>query len=943
MSSTGLKIQEGMALAIETIPSEAVYSALRSRPEGLSRNEASERLGHYGPNTIREIKGKSLLVKFLANFIHLMAILLWIAGLVAFIARMPQLAISIWMVNIINGVFSFRQEYKAERATEAMRRMLPTYANLLREGEVQKIQAEELVAGDVILLTEGDLISADARLVEEAELRVDQSTLTGESLHVRKTNEAIIGRSLARMEIPNIVFAGTSVVSGTGKAVIFATGMETEFGKTAAFTQSLGDELSPLQKEMHSITVLVTVIAVCTGILFFLLAVTLAGVDLAKSFIFGMGMIVAFVPEGLLPTVTLSLAMGVQRMAKRNALIKRLSAVETLGSTSVICTDKTGTLTENEMTVREIWLAGRSLTVTGAGYCPEGQILEGTQVLAAPERSDLRKLLVAAGLCNNARLRPPDGERSRWTIIGDPTEGALCVLAQKAGLNLDIEERKTPRLRELPFESRRKRMSTVHQTGESPILVHVKGAPKEVLVMCTRVLMNGSEQQLIEPMREQIMEANDAYARNGLRVLAVAQRSIPQESPLHAGAGLSEYTPESIERDLTFLGLVAMMDPPRPEVRDAVEKCRRACIRIIMITGDYGLTAESIARRIGIIRGEYPHAVSGADLDTMNGETLKEILRGEVIFARTTPEHKMRIVSALQEMGHVVAVTGDGVNDAPALKKADIGVAMGISGTDVAKEAADMILTDDNFASIVNAIEEGRAVYANIKKFTTYIFTSNTPEAVPFILFALSRARIPLALNVMHILAIDLGTDLVPALGLGAEHVEPGIMDKPPRSLNEHVITPALLVRAYLFLGLLQSMAVMAAFYFQFWTHGYWGQWLDLPSSGHLYESATAMALACVVTTQIGNLFAQRTERISVFRIGLFSNRLLWGGIISELLVIFLIVYAPPLQKIIGTQSFSPQNWLFLFAWAPLLLVGDECRKFLLRLWGRKKYHGGES
>ncbi len=486
LSSVDQKDQEDMATAIETIPSPAVYCALRTRPEGLSRDEAAERLKHYGPNTIEEIRGKSLLVKFLANFIHLMAILLWMAGLVAFIARMPQLATSIWTVNIINGVFSFWQEYKAERATEAMRRMLPTYARLLRDGTVQRIQAQELVAGDVILLSEGDRISADARLVEEAELRVDQSTLTGESLHVRKTNEAIIGKSLARIEIPNIVFAGTSVVSGTGKAVIFATGMETEFGKIAGFTQSLGDELSPLQKEMHRVTKLVTVIAICAGFVFFLLAVMLAGVGLTEGFIFGMGMIVAFVPEGLLPTVTLSLAMGVQRMAKRNALIKRLSAVETLGSTSVICTDKTGTLTQNEMTVREIWLAGRSLTVTGAGYSPEGQILDGVQALAASDESDLRKLLASAGLCNNARLLPPDSERSRWTIIGDPTEGALRVLAQKARLDLDIEERKTPRLRELPFESRRKRMSTIHQAGESGVLIHVKGALKEVLGLCTR-------------------------------------------------------------------------------------------------------------------------------------------------------------------------------------------------------------------------------------------------------------------------------------------------------------------------------------------------------------------------------------------------------------------------------------------------------------------------
>jgi magnesium-transporting ATPase (P-type) len=441
-------------------------------------------------------------------------------------------------------------------------------------------------------------------------------------------------------------------------------------------------------------------------------------------------------------------------------------------------------------------------------------------------------------------------------------------------------------------------------------------------------------------MRERIMEANDAYARNGLRVLAVAERS-NLESSARTESGPSGYTPEVVERDLTFLGLVAMMDPPRPEVSEAVEKCRRAGIRIIMITGDYGLTAESIARRIGIIQGERPAVVSGTDLEAMSDDQLKQVLQGEVLFARAAPEHKLRVVSALQQLGHVAAVTGDGVNDAPALKKADIGVAMGITGTDVAKEASDMILTDDNFASIVNAIEEGRAVYANIKKFTTYIFTSNTPEAVPFILFALSRARIPLALNVMHILAIDLGTDLVPALALGAEPPEPGLMDKPPRSLKEHVITPSLLLRAYLWLGSLQSLAVMAAFYFQYWTHGYWGQWLELPASGPLYDSATAMALACVVTTQIGNLFAQRTERASALSIGLFSNRLLWIGITSEIIVILLIVYVPAIQRIIGTSSFSPENWVFLFAWAPLLLIADELRKALLRFRERTKRHGG--
>ncbi len=924
---------------VEEMSSAEIYLTFGTRPEGLSHKEAEERLKRLGPNSIREIRGKSLLVKFLANFIHLMAVLLWIAGFVALAAKMPQLAISIWTVNIINGAFSFWQEYRAEKATEAMRKMLPSYANVLREGEMARIQALELVPGDVLLLAEGDRISADARLTDEAELYADQSTLTGESLKVRKTSEMVSGKDLARIEIPNIVFAGTNVVSGTGKAVVFATGMDTEFGKIAGFAQNLGDEPSPLQKEMRRVTKVVTLVAVSIGFVFFLLAIALAGVDTAEGFIFGMGMIVAFVPEGLLPTVTLSLALGVQRMAKRNALIKRLSAVETLGSTSVICTDKTGTLTQNEMTVREIWLPGRRLTVTGTGYAPEGEIMEGSELVPAPPGSDLHRLLLAAGLCNNARLLPPDEESSRWTILGDPTEGALIALAMKGGVNLALEAQRSPRLRELPFDSRRKRMSTIHRGSESEVVAYVKGAPREVLGLCGCVLESGAEGPLSEAMRAQIMEANDAYARSGLRILAIAQRSNlgALENPR---AGLSGYSPEIVERDLAFIGLVAMMDPPRPEVAEAVDKCRRAGIRVVMITGDYGLTAESIARRIGIVQGERPRILTGSEVDSLDDEALDEALKEEAIFARAAPENKLRIVKALQQSGHVVAVTGDGVNDAPALKKADIGVAMGLSGTDVAKESADMILTDDNFASIVSAIEEGRAVYANIKKFTTYIFTSNTPEAAPFILFALSRAQIPLALNVMHILAIDLGTDLVPALGLGAEPPEPGIMDKPPRSLKEHVITRSLLLRAYLFLGPLQSLAVMAAFYFQYWTHGFWGQWVGLPSSGFLYESATAMALACVVTTQIGNLFAQRTQRSSVFRIGLFSNRLLWIGIVSELAIVLLIVYLPPVQNIVGTRELPLENWLFLIAWAPLLLVADECRKALLRWWERR--HGGD-
>jgi magnesium-transporting ATPase (P-type) len=934
----------------------------------LTQAEVEERLNLFGRNTLQEVKGKSLYLKFLANFTHLMAILLWVGGGVAFVAQMPQLGVAVWMVNVINGAFSFWQEYRAEKATEALKRLLPSYARVLREGEEARVLAEGLVPGDVILLAEGDSLSADARLVQESQLRLDQSTLTGESRLVRKSSDPVQAENLSRSEMPNLVFAGTTIASGTGKALVYATGMNTQFGKIAHLTQSVGDDLSPLQKEMITVTKVVTIFALVIGAAFFVLAATLARITLAESFIFALGMIVAFVPEGLLPTVTLALAMGTQRMAHRHALIKKLSAVETLGCTTVICTDKTGTLTQNEMTVRDVWLGGWRLAVTGVGYAPEGQLLvkdEGSprsqsgSISSYPDQ-DLRQFLLAAALCNNARLLPPNGASSaqsdlqtRWGILGDPTEAALKVVAIKAGLDLNAEEARLPRWRELPFESRRKRMSTIHLIGDkgritkgsnvrpSSFVVYAKGAPKEILDLCTCIRLNGQDLPIDDNWRAQIMAANDDYARSGLRVLAVAERRLSNlNEPIPVGE--AAFTSEKIERDLTFLGLAAMMDPPRPEVSEAVEKCHRAGIRVVMMTGDYGLTAESIARKIGIVRGEQPRLVTGVELDAMNDLALKEALAGEVIFARVAPENKLRVVSILQELGNVVAVTGDGVNDSPALKKADIGVAMGLTGTDVAKEAADMILTDDNFASIVNAVEEGRSVYANIKKFTTYIFTSNAPEAVPFILFALSGARIPLALNVMHVLSIDLGTDIVPALALGAELPEPGVMDRPPRNLKEHVITRPLLLRAYFWLGLVEGAAAMAAFYFMYWTNGYWGRWIDLPASGPLYQAATAMALAAVVTSQIGNLFAQRSERVSAFRIPLLNNRMLWAGIATELGLVLLIVYVPLFQNFIGVSAFPLKNWLFLFAWAPVLLLVDEALKLWLR-WREANHRGGKT
>jgi len=931
--ATGTEENAKLRATIHILTIAEVNAALGTCSGGLEGTEAAQRLGLFGPNAIRPVRGRPLIVRFLANFTHLMAILLWVGGIVGFLARMPQLGVAIWLVNVINGIFSFWQEYRAEKATEALRLLLPSFARVVRDGEELRLPAEELVPGDVMLLAEGDRICADGRLVAEAELRVDQSVLTGESHPVRKTSDPVPGGVMGRVELPNLVFAGTAVSAGTGRAVIFATGMETAFGAIASLTQGLGEEPSPLQVELGRVTKVVTVLATGIGFLFFTLAVVLAGVETTEGFIFAMGMIVAFVPEGLVPTVTLSLAMGVQRMARRNALIKKLSSVETLGCCTVICTDKTGTLTENAMTVRSLWVGGHTLTVTGAGYGPEGAVLDEGHPSDGPLASGMRRMLLAAGLCNDARLLAPEDAGGRWTVLGDPTEAALKVAAAKGGLDLDAEAGRIPRVREIPFESRRKMMSTIHRVisdrgdggtlaGSSGLVAFVKGAPREVAARCTRIMADGVERALDDGFREKIAAATDRYARGALRVLAVAVRTLPPE--------ISDFSSEGVERELTFLGLVAMMDPPRPEVAEAVEKCRRAGIRIVMVTGDYGLTAESVARRIGCISGGPPRIVTGAELESMPPSALEEILREEVIFARVAPEQKLRVVAALQGLGHVVAVTGDGVNDAPALKKADIGVAMGLCGTDVAREAADMVLADDNFASIVNAVEEGRAVYANIRRFATYVFTSNMAEAVPFVAMLFSRGAIPLPLTVMQVLCIDLGTDMVPAIGLGAELPEKGVMDHPPRPRNDPLLNRGVLARAFLWYGAIEAVAALSAYFFLNWLHGWPGAPLAVEGT-HVYRMATTMTLAGVVTAQVGAVFACRSDRASILTIGFFSNRLVLLGVAVELALLGLLVYVPFLQKAFHTASLGLVEWCYVLAWAPAVLLADEARKAVIR------------
>jgi magnesium-transporting ATPase (P-type) len=904
--------------AIETVPVNDVYAVGGSRPGGLTTDEAQTRLNEFGPNLLEIARPRPFLVRFAAHFTHLMALLLWAGSILAIIAGLGVLSVAIVLVNVINGVFSFWQEHKADKATEALRRLLPLYARVLRDGREARVPAEQLVPGDVILLDEGDRISADARVVEHAELRVDQSTLTGETTPVRKTSEPAPAAAGNRADTPDLVFAGTNVSAGRGKAVVTATAMGTEFGRIAGLTQEMTSQPSPLQQELRTLSTVVSIIAVAVGSFLATVALLLGVMDLAEGLVFGLAMIVAFVPEGLLPTVTLSLAMATQRMAERKALVKRLSAVETLGSTTVICTDKTGTLTQNEMTVREAYTLGGRFEFDGVGYVPNGtmrnidpQLLASTTETA---RADATLMLVAGSLSSNARLVEND---ERWTVLGDPTEAAVEVAARKAGIDLDVERQRAPRIHELPFDSRRKRMSTLHRIDGREVL-YTKGAPRELISLCAMARVDGEDRPLDDSLRARIADANDDMSRRGLRVLAVTRRELDRNA---------DRSPERLESELTFLGLIAMMDPPRPEVADAVSTCHRAGIRTIMITGDYGLTAESIARRVGLLQGPDVRIINGDEITAMSEDDLDEALRGEVLFARSSPDHKLRVVSALQRQHHVVAVTGDGVNDAPALKKADIGVAMGASGTDVAREAADVILLDDNFASIVHAVEEGRAVYANIRRFTSYIFTSNVPEAVPFTVFALSGGSIPLAIGVMAILAIDLGTDLVPALALGAEPPAPGLMDRRPRSRSDHIADRPLLTRAFLLLGAVQSLAVMAVFFGWYWTHGYWGQFLDLPDEGAIYHQAVSMALATVVFTQIGNLFAQRADSSSFRQVGWFTNRLVWAGIASELAIVAVIVYVPFLQRIFDTGSIPIYAWLWIVPLIPLIPLADGIRK----------------
>jgi len=886
-------------MKIHQLSVNEALSSLASSRDGLSGDEALRRLAEYGPNRVEEIRRESVLIRLIKEFTHLFAVILWVAAALAFFAEwsdpgqgMAKVGYALVAVIIISGLFSFWQEHRVERTLAALRQLLPPKVEVLRSGKATLMPAEQLVPGDLVIFEQGASVPADCRLIQAFAVRVNNATVTGESLPKARWADSSSREDLLHAE--NILLAGTSVVSGEATAVVFATGSRTEFGKIARLSQDTRQVASPLQAQVAHLSRVIAVLSVAIGSAFFV-ASRAIGVPFWEGFIFAIGIIVAMVPEGLLPTLTLALVLATQRLAKRNVLIRYLPSVETLGCTTVICTDKTGTLTRNRMAVKQIALGASS---------PRDAMVE-------PRLADLhREFFLAAGLCHDLR----EGEHPNGNLLlGDPMEVALAEMAHRALAELPSYEK----LDEIPFDADRMRLSTIHSTPSGPTLL-CKGAPEMVIPLCDRILIDGEPRTFDPRLRDKVRHAHEGMAAEGLRVIALCYRPLD--------GALKGVSPEEC---MLFTGLAGLEDPPRPEVADAVRHCRQAGIKVIMVTGDHPHTARAIAREIGLARSDNPVVVTGEQLRSLSETQLRLALDApEIIFARTAADQKMRIVEALRDKGQVVAVTGDGVNDAPALRSAHIGIAMGIGGTDVAKEAADMVLLDDNFASIVNAIEEGRAVFSNIRKFLTYLLAHNVPELIPYLAFSLFR--VPLALTPIQILSIDMGTDSLTALGLGVEKPDPGIMQTPPRAQHQRLFDWPLGLRAYLFLGMIEAAIAMAAFFFVLHGGG-WQYGQPLKVGDPLYLRATTATFSAIVVLQIVNVFLCRSTTRSIFSTGLLGNPLIWGGVIVEIALVILIDYTSWGNLLLGTAPVGRDVWLYLVPFALCMLVAEEVRKWVVR------------
>ena len=872
---------------------EAIQS-LGGQRGGLTQAEAQRRLSEYGPNRIEEVGRESLLWRFAREFTHFFALILWVAAGLCFFSEWhdpdqgwSKVGIAIVAVIIINGAFAFWQEWRIEKTLAALKDLLPHRTQVLREACVQVVTVEQLVPGDMLMLEAGDSIPADCRLVEAYGVRVNNASVTGESLpQVREaSSEEHNGEVL---HAKNVLLAGTSMVAGQAKAVVYATGARTEFGRIAHLSQSGGELTSPLMKEMERLSKIIAMLAVVIGMIFFVAGWMIVGISIWKAFIFAVGVIVALVPEGLLATLTLSLVLGTQRMAKRNVLIRYLPSVEALGATTVICTDKTGTLTQNRMTVTQIYLAGMNDVVD-------------MQTVSSPMQVAHAMFFQAAYFCHDLRS-------GRDVLLGDPMEIALVDMAQRY-----LQETPAfPKLHEIPFDTERLRQSVVHALPDGAHLF-CKGAPESVLPLCSHMVLDGVLRPFTPVEREQVRARQEAMAEQGLRVLAIAHRH------------LDNWAHQEVEQGMVFAGLAGLEDPPRTEVPEAIRLCRAAGIRVIMVTGDHPRTATAIARKIGLTSDDGAVVITGDKLRTLSDTQLMLALDApEILFARIAADQKRRIVEVLKQKGHTVAVTGDGVNDAPALKSAHIGIAMGIAGTDVAKESADMILLDDNFASIVSAIEEGRAVFDNIRKFLTYILTSNVAELMPFLAFTLFN--LPLGLTLIQVLLVDLGTDSLPAVGLGAEGPEPQVMQRPPRAAHERLFDMKLAVRAFISLGLMEALAAMAAFLFMLYSEG-WRYGQQLGNTDPVYITATTACLVAVIVMQIMNVFLCRSATRSVFAMRWFDNPAVMGGVLFEIALIVFVVYTPAGNALFATSPLAAGAWLFVIPFALAMLLLDELLK----------------
>ena len=874
-----------------TMTVEQTLEKLPSSKDGLTKHEAAQRLEQYGPNELKAGAQTTALDILIEQFKNIFVIILLLAAAISAVLGHGVEAAAIAVIVIFSVILGFVQEYRAERAIEALREMAAPTATVLRDGDEVEVPARELVPGDVILIKAGDRVPADSRLIESVNLQIEEAALTGESLPVEKHTDAIPGEDIAVGDRKNMIYSGTSAAYGRGKAVVAATGMSTEFGKITGMLQSVETGQTPLQENLDRVGKTLAKAAFVVVLVIVILGV-LRGQPPLEMFIFGIALAVAVVPEALPAVVTISLAIGIQRMAKRNALVRKLPTVETLGSTSVICSDKTGTLTKDEMTVRKVWLAGHWFDVEGSGYDPVGSFRNSES--SGKLKDSLADLLRGAALVSDARLVQIDG---RWDIKGDPTEGALVVAAAKAGLNKADLDRAYPRLQEIPFTSETKRMTTLHDMPEGK-LAYSKGAPEVILGACTSMMTENGERHLDDATRQQVIEAASDMAAQALRVLAVAS---------HRTDSIKE-----AETEMTLMGLVGMIDPPRPEAKSAIAVCESAGIRPVMITGDHPVTAQAVARELGLLK--HGRVVTGAELEDMPETDLDREVENIDVYARVSPAHKLRVVTALQNRGHVVAMTGDGVNDAPALKKADIGIAMGITGTDVSKEASDMTLVDDNFSSIVAAVEEGRGIFGNIKKYLMFLLSSNIGEIG--LMAGTALLGMPLPLSAVQILFVNLATDGLPALALSVDPAEDDLMQRKPRNPRTGIFTRPV-VTLMMVGGIWSTLVNLGLFAWAL-------------QSGRSLSEAMTMAFVSLILIQFFKAYNYRSDHLSIFS-GIFSNKWLNLAIIFDFLLMLAVIYVPFLQGPFETYALPLEDWLIIFGAAFTVSPVIELAKWMLR------------